>query len=325
MIKSISIISVLASVAFAQSSVTSPSSNPLIPSGISDGCRDFLVAFNSDSTLAPCASALTSVTSKYLPGASAPSADLLNSTLSSLCADTITSNCPESLLRGKIADFSKACNAELTANPNKDVITMYDVLYITLPLRNAVCSKDDSGKYCVTQSKPAPATSRHPTVGPIKPLLVVGHICPRKRRKQPCQLGTSANARRADAPALIPNTTTFRNSNLLFLFFRPDLASADLCVTCARNTLTAYINFESSVPYAPGLSASVLLSNQNTLYTAIQNTCGKSFLSGAVQAAGGLANGKLTGGASRVAGGEVQGLLTVVTVLVSLAVSSFAL
>jgi len=203
---------------------------------------------------------------------------------------------------------------------------MYDVLYITMPLRNAVCSKDDSGKYCVTQSKPAPATSSASDGGPDKALAGGGtYMSPQAAQANLVNSGPAANARRADAPALIPNTTTFRNSNLLFLFFRSDLASADLCVTCARNTLTAYINFESSVPYAPGLSASVLLSNQNTLYTAIQNTCGKSFLSGAVQAAGGLAGGKLTGGASQVAGGEVQGLLTVVTVLVSLAVSSFAL
>jgi hypothetical protein len=53
----------------------------------------------------------------------------------------------------------------------------------------------------------------------------------------------------------------------------------------------SYFNFEKSVPYGPGLSNSPLLGGQSDLYDAVNNTCGKSFFGGAVQAAGGISGG----------------------------------
>lgn len=51
------------------------------------------------------------------------------------------------------------------------------------------------------------------------------------------------------------------------------------------------MTFESNVAYAPGLSSSQILDTQPPLYDAVKNKCPASFLSGAVQAAGGLGNG----------------------------------
>lgn len=61
----------------------------------------------------------------------------------------------------------------------------------------------------------------------------------------------------------------------------------------------AYTKQLSDVPYAPGLPNSQLLANEPALYSAINSVCGAAFLSGQVQAAGGLA----TGAASRSADG----------------------
>jgi len=52
--------------------------------------------------------------------------------------------------------------------------------------------------------------------------------------------------------------------------------------------MTAYINFESDIPFAYPLNDSVLLSGQLSLYNAVQSKCSANFLSGAVTAAGGL-------------------------------------
>jgi hypothetical protein len=263
---------------FKGTAAPAPSSaaNPLIPTGISKGCTDFLTNLNSDKTLATCTSALTTATSGYAPGGSAmtsPSTTQIESTLNTLCSTSTASSCPESLLRGKIADFYSACSVELTSNPNPDVVRTYDVLYTITPLKNAICSKDDNGSYCVTQAKLPSGTSKS---------LVAG----------------------SDQTVLIPDMSAYRKANLPFLFLTPSLDSADLCTACTRNVLTSYINFESNVPYAPGLSKSTVLGSQSDLYNGVQNTCGKNFLSGAVQAAGGLSGGTFSSGAVQNVGGS---------------------
>lgn len=99
--------------------------------------------------------------------------------------------------------------------------------------------------------------------------------------------------------ALVPNTTTYQDTNLPFMFLQPSMPSSELCTTCARNILTAYIDFESSSPYAPGLSNSLLFAGQISLYNNVTSKCGQSFLNGAVQAAGGLSSGLLSGATPR--------------------------
>lgn len=102
---------------------------------------------------------------------------------------------------------------------------------------------------------------------------------------------TALKRRDVKVAAIEPNTTTYHDTNLPFLFLKPSLDATTLCTTCARNVLTAYINFESDIPYAAGLSNSQILSSQNDLYSAIQSKCPAGFLSGAVQAAGGISTG----------------------------------
>ncbi|KAI6118170.1 hypothetical protein F5141DRAFT_1096663 [Pisolithus sp. B1] len=78
---------------------------------------------------------------------------------------------------------------------------------------------------------------------------------------------------------------------LVFLFLEPSTDSTTLCTSCTRSILTSFITFESNTPYAPGL-------NNSALYNSVQSTCGTNFLSGAVQAAGGLSGGILSGDCS---------------------------
>jgi hypothetical protein len=289
MLKSFAIISFVTTAVLAQSSV--------IPSGISDGCSKFLTDLNSDKSLATCLSSLTTATSDYQPGSDAlknPSAAKIGTSLSSLCSSSVTANCPESLIRSKITNFYSACGAELTSNPNNDVIEIYDTIYAISPLTTAACSKDDSGNYCVTQAQ-LPASS--PSSADIQQVLA--------------------------SPDHTINATTYSTYNIPFFFLQPSLPSDKLCNVCTRNIMTSYMNFEAKVPYAPGLAKSVLLRNQPELYTSIQTTCGSTFLSGAgVQAAGGLSGGTFSSGAIQI--GANQGFIVAsMGVLAFIASSAF--
>ncbi|KAI0772337.1 hypothetical protein BD413DRAFT_544449 [Trametes elegans] len=276
--KSIAAATLFASVALAQSA-------SLIPTGISTDCSTFLSEFNKDTSLASCTSGLINATAAFAPSTNATaasakaSASAISNTLNDVCKSTTT--CSETTIRTKLTDFYKACEAELSSSPNQDVIKIYDVLYAITPLRDAVCTKDDTGAYCA--NKLSTGTSAD-TVSSIL--------------KSDSTTVSNAVSRRADAQSVVSvNAQTFADNNLLFLLLKPDLASDSLCVTCTRNILTSYVSWESSVAYAPGLSHSALLSGQTKLYQAVQDTCGSNFLSGAVAAAAGLAGG-IVGGSS---------------------------
>ncbi|KAI0633053.1 hypothetical protein C8Q77DRAFT_1121314 [Trametes polyzona] len=283
--KSIAAATLFASVVLAQSA-------SLIPSGISSQCSDFLTTFDKDSSLSTCTSAIANATSSFAPSTNATAASTthsasdISSALNRVCSSS--SSCPETTIRSKLADFYSACGPELTSARNEDVVKLYDVLYAITPLKNAVCSKDDSGRYCVTQLA-ANSTSSSGTLSTVAKYVSTN------------PLTLSRRAAAQSVVALSPNATTFANNNVLFLLLKPDTPSNSLCTTCTRNIITSYISFESSTPYAPGLSNSALLSGQSKLYEGITNTCGTNFLNGGVAAAAGLAggiNGQLTGGAA---------------------------
>lgn len=314
MLKSVAIVSLLTSVAFAQSSSSANSTaNPLIPSSISQTCSDYLKSLNSDSTLSTCLSSLTTATSAFAPGSTSPSSASVTSALTSLCSDSVSNACPESLIRSKIAAFYTACTPELTTGKVPDVVRLYDVIYTLLPLKTAMCSKDDSGSWCVmaaatsTREDDDEINGESPTLAQLLALLYTDN--------------SGALKRRADVTAILPNMTTYHDTNLPFLFITPSLDATKLCTTCTRNVLTAYINFESNVPHGPGLSNSQILNTQPDLYAAIQTKCPSGFLSGAVQAAGGLSGGIFSSAAISTVGAEYQSILAMAMGVATLAVS----
>jgi hypothetical protein len=116
----------------------------------------------------------------------------------------------------------------------------------------------------------------------------------------------------------VPNTTTYQQTNLAFGFFTPDFNASQLCVPCLHEILTAYIQFESNTPYAPQLQNSQILSTQPALLSAVQSKCPADFLSGAVQAAGGLSG---SSSAIPTYGAEYQRILALVMGVATLVVS----
>lgn len=303
--KSLAAISLLTTVALAQSSVST--GNSLIPDNISSGCQTFLNSFDGDTSLTACTESLIEATQSFGGSSGTPAKAQITGAISSICTGSVSTACPDSLIRGKLSDFYAACSDELTSSsPNQQVINLYDILYVLTPLEGAICSKDDSGNYCIISSDSstggALANTDYSTI-------------------QNNLAYTPQLSRRDDGPTMA-NLTTFHDSYLPFGFRTPDMDSTTLCTPCTRNILTPYFNFESDMPYAPGLANSPMLSNQNTLVSAIQSKCGANFLNGAVQAAGGIQTGPLLGAAMPHVSSKFSSLCAVVAGGLTVAISS---
>jgi len=280
--KSLTVVPLLVAAAYAQT-------NPLIPSGISSDCSAYMTKLDSDPQILSCTKAFTSTIANFGAGSNSghASASAVKSALNTLCPSL--SACPQSVIRSQLTDFYAACSNELTTSPNSDVLRAYDVLYALYPLSKAVCTKDDGGNYCVLE-----VGSTSNTTG--KSLLTSGstNSSPADGLWLPL---TSKHSRRGEQQVIIPNMEQFKEENLVFLGIQPTLAEGDLCKPCTRNVLNEYIQFTSSLPYAPGISNSPLMGGETALYTAVQEKCGAPFLSGSVQAAGGISGGIMSGGA----------------------------
>ncbi|KAH9834175.1 uncharacterized protein C8Q71DRAFT_165061 [Rhodofomes roseus] len=291
--KSVAVLPILAASVLASSA--------LIPTDVSSACSSYLNSFNQDTSLESCISPLVKATAQFGAGANStsnPTSSAVSSALSSLCSAT---TCSSQTIRTQLANLYSACTAELTSSANKDVLRTYDVLYSIVPLQQAMCSKNSNGDYCVVAgsnsssssgTNDAASTATGESFSSISEYLYSDASSP------------SSVARRDNSQAtisIVPNTTTFAENNILFLFLSPNLSSSELCTSCTRSVITAYTDFESNVPYAPGLQSSTLMSGQTALYKGIISTCGSSFMSGGAQAAGAISSGETSGAPPSIA------------------------
>jgi len=259
---------------------------------------------NTNTAITGCTSLLTNATSAFANlstnATSAVTSAQVKSALKNLCSSSISDACPTNLVGGIATDFYAACSVELTSNPNDGVVKIYDTLYIIIPLLNAICTLDDGGNYCSMQAKLPSST----TGAGVQAVL--------------------SSQSSANSAVLIPNTTTFHDTNLPFLFLNASANATALCNVCTRKVINAYVTFEASVPYAPGLGKSPLLSTQLSLYTNVTTTCGSSFLdsAGVVKAAGGLSGGTLSSSATVQIRGPTQGLVAIGMGILALIASS---
>ncbi|KAF9784519.1 hypothetical protein BJ322DRAFT_1064889 [Thelephora terrestris] len=283
--QSLAIVSLLATAVYAQT-------NPLIPQGISSGCATFMSTLDSDPQILSCTTAFSNAVSTFGVGANpgTVTTSTITSTLNTLSSSL--SACSESVIRSKLTDFYTACSNELTSSPNPDVIRAYDVLYVHFPFSQAVCTKDDSGNYCVLEVGS--------TLNLTNTLLSTAGSAGTDPANDLWVPITSDNQRRAQEQVIIPNVQQFKALNLVFLALQPSLAAAQLCTPCTRNIFNQYIQFMSDISYAPGIGNSPLMGGETDLYNAIQQKCGAAFLSGSVQAAGGISNGLINGGAAGI-------------------------
>jgi hypothetical protein len=280
--KTVAILSALVSVVAAQTSSFIPTS------GVSDTCKAYLAQLDGNTSLKSCTSALAGATSAFSSSSGGGSA-AVSSSLSNLCGNTIDGACSTTTMGKVIAEIFAACQKEI--NSNDQVKMLFDTVYVMGPFRKALCAKDDSGRSCATQI-------------PKSNGLVAGGVAPSNAQKYIASTNGAVST---------VNATTFTNQNVPFLFISQDSDASTLCTTCTRNIFTAYADWETQVPYAPGISQSKLLQSQNNIYSAIKSKCPSNFLSSSgVQAAGAAGKGigsGLLNGAERTASGAASALI----------------
>ncbi|KAK4685901.1 hypothetical protein P7C73_g4231, partial [Tremellales sp. Uapishka_1] len=325
----------LALVALAVAGVVSAQNSTLIPSNVTTTCSTFLTKIDSDTTLQNCISPLINVTSSFSPTSTSNlTTDTINYTLASLCKNT--DGCSDTTVRQWLSDFYTACSTELTSTTgyNPQVRELYDIVYVINPLKNAVCAIDSANQdYCVNEIRASLLSSANSTAAgtsntTLLSLVALDTTSPVAFAAANLYISISSTANsltrrflstispRADAQSvniITPNATTYKTTNLPFLFLRPSSPSAALCTPCTREIMVAYIEWEYKVPYALGLSASPILGGQSALWSAIKSTCGTTFSTAIVSQAGSLsANTTSTSAASERVWTSVGGLTSVV-------------
>jgi hypothetical protein len=196
----------------------------------------------------------------------------VSSTLNNLCSSSVATACSETSVRTTLAQFNAACASDIASNA--DVKRLYDTIYAVVPFRTALCTKDESGRYCATQ---VPKTSDGKVAGGVTPDVA-----------QKALTSTSNGV-------TVPNANAFASYNVPFLMISPDLEAKDLCTTCTKNILLGYMDYESTTSYAPGINNSALLVGQSAIYSAVKSKCDEGFLGSGYSAAGAAGQGILGG------------------------------
>jgi hypothetical protein len=275
----------------ARTNLADPQSS-LIPSGISSGCTTFLESLNADQTLQTCVNPLIQATNAFSPvSGKSPSTSDLTSALKTMCS---ASGCDQTYVVGKLNEFYTACRSEIDSG-NSKVAELYDVLYVFTPLKGAVCSRDSASQaYCVNTIRKAGSST--PAAGPAnstsfaKSINVVAAIANSAADYLYDVTGLSKRAPSSQssfASVVTPNATTYRNTNLPFLFLQPDMTKEQLCTSCTRQIMVTYIKYENAIGYGPGLGNSPILGGQSGLWNGIKTVCGDSFTGAIVSEAGG--------------------------------------
>ncbi|KIK66236.1 hypothetical protein GYMLUDRAFT_69966 [Collybiopsis luxurians FD-317 M1] len=202
----------------------------LIPTGISLVCSNALNALNSNTKIQS-----TQMSFPYAESISFPSPELVHILLgprhSVFDPDLRRSHDP--MIRSALSNISSSCSHELKSN--RDVIALYDATYMLSPFKSALCSKSDSGSYCILLSSANSSSSSSSS-----------------------STGAAQQAQQHLAtPSGTVNATTFTSPNVGFLFLSWS-TSAIQCTTCTRSIMTTWINYMSNFPYAPGVSNSGL-------------------------------------------------------------------
>lgn len=267
--------------------------------------------------------------------ANANSSAALTTSLTKLCA---ASPCSDTTIRTKLSEFYGACSTELNGQEGETVESVreiYDLLYVVQPLREVVCTKDNSTQaFCVqslaTSLGSSSSSSNETANASLKANNVVLTKSPESFAALHLSIETPSNPfgkrsvlhARADAAVSYPNATTYRTTNLPYLFLQPSSPLAALCSSCAKAVFTAYASWEYRTPYALGLSASPILGGQAALWKGAEATCGSTWIGGvqtsAIGSEGAAAVGGSSGSGAGTSGAERE--LVVKGVVVAMAV-----
>lgn len=253
----------------AGSSPSSINGTSLIPANISSSCYTLLVQLDSDSLFQQCTDPLIQATAIYANASSSNATESsLTHSLDSLCSQQ--NGCDRTLVRQYVAQFWDECSAELEAG-NDEVTQLYDYLYIFNPFRDAICSKNTNGTYCLESLAPYMRPSADLQALQLDAVPDAGDVYSEQYWAHVLSTVPTSNAKAAQS-------TSALNADQVFLFLSGSTDRDTLCSECTQNVLASYIGFEMATPYALGVERSDVLSPQVTIYNNARKMCGEPFV-----------------------------------------------
>lgn len=246
----------------------------LIPTNISSSCYTLLTQLDEDHVFDQCTQPLINATNAFATSSQGAQPVSMTNALHGLCA--ANDGCDRPLVRQFIAQFWDQCTDELEARQDQ-IVQLYEYLYIFIPFRDAICSRNQQGDYCLAALAPSMATDADSDMVQLY------------RRGVP---DIDANDVESDAywervmPS-IPRASTLAakmpalpqlQPQQIFFFLSGSSPKDTLCTECARHVLASYIRFELSAPYALGLDSSQVLQSQQAIFEQAKHVCGSDFV-----------------------------------------------
>lgn len=251
-----------------------------IPDGISDSCSKLLEELDQDKVFQQCTEPLIEATNTFAQqSTNSTNSVALSSSMEKLCK--VQNGCDRHLVRYFLFEFWNQCTDELEAR-HPEILQLYDYLYIFNPFRDAVCSKDASGKYCLPTitkniAKKSPKTKR---AAPLPQDVYSDEYWARVLPSIPRSNMMAATNSSASSTSNAINTSQLPPlaPQQVFFFLSGDSDKDMLCTECSKHVLAAYISYELSSPYAPGLENSDVLKSQQSIYERAKSICGNGFV-----------------------------------------------
>lgn len=249
-----------------------------IPDGISDSCSQLLQELDQDKVFQQCTEPLIVATNTFAQQSTNSSRSVaLSSSMEKLCQ--AQNGCDRHLVRYFLFEFWNQCTDELEAR-HPEILQLYEYLYIFNPFRDAVCSKDASGRYCLPTitKKAAKKSSKTKRAMPLPQDVYSEAYWARVLPTIPrSHMMAATNA--SSAPAINTSQLPSLAPQQVFFFLSGESDPDVLCTECSKHVLAAYISYELSSPYAPGLENSGVLKSQQSIYERAKSVCGRDFVS----------------------------------------------
>lgn len=132
----------------ASGSGSAASDSDTFTAATSPDCNTLINELNADPQIKTCTDPLSKATGAYTNATTAGEdvSSALKTSLGSLCGSN--AGCDAGLIRNYLSRFWGACSDDIK-NSNKQVVDVYDVLYLINPFREAICTKDAGQNYCL--------------------------------------------------------------------------------------------------------------------------------------------------------------------------------
>ncbi|WFD18655.1 hypothetical protein MCAP1_000862 [Malassezia caprae] len=246
----------------------------LIPTNISSSCYTLLTQLNEDHVFDQCTQPLINATNAFATSSQGKEPVSMANALQGLCV--ANDGCDRPLVRQFIAQFWDQCTDELEARQDQ-IVQLYEYLYIFIPFRDAICSKNEQGDYCLADLAPSMANDAGSDMVQVYRRGVPDIDANDVESDAYWERVMPSIPRASKLAAKVPSLPQLQPQQVFF-FLSGSSSKETLCTECARHVLASYIHFELSAPYALGIDSSQVLQSQQAIFEQAKRVCDDHFV-----------------------------------------------